>query len=795
MVTAARSRPAAATLVGGVVALLLAIVGAVAPRAPSRALGPVVPITPHEVADNGFVGFIGDVELSGRGETAGVRDDEVREVGYVHFDDGDLEPMVVADGIGVSGDGCTAVRVEDGGSGMLFRVIRRCAGTEAVVAELTRSPSDVEVSVTFDGRFAAISYSYFEGGDDVGQTAVTWLDTATGETVDMPPLDNLTAWSGFGVDIDDSGQIVVATVTGGQATAVAAWNVATGAIDAVSPVVVGRWSGFPSISGDAAWVSFASNHPVGLGETGGGPWVYVQPRDGGAPRLASPANRPAYYSSLTRDGTQVAFAVSDGFVPPPPPPTTTTTTQPPIIILLHGTIQVSTCPNPVAVGLSQLEERCPLARVDVAFSATPGLTGAFQTETVSLDANGGQTGRHWHPELSGNGRWLAWISDAGDALVGADQELSGLHHAYMRRRDPGLTIDPITFPTITVNTSADATTTIRNTGRTSVWVDAIAPAPAVFSVIGGSCALGLSVAPGATCTVEVRYSPGVGAGTSNGTLVVGETGFDPVSAAGALSGTATAPPPPGVTTTTTTTTSTTLPGATTTTVAGEVTTTTLPGNASLSATPNPVEFGAVAVGFASDPRNVTVRNVGTAGGLVGTSLVGAHPDDFWVRTNGCVGANLAIGGDCQIEVLLIPTGGGVRTATLRISAGTSVVDVTLRGNGTFQPRLVPMPSAVTEHGISSVYGQGFPPGETFTVTVGGTGLTLQGTADATGLFRAYLSASGNLSLGNYTLHVDGVPGVFEDVEANLLVQLGSFRPQGEGGPAFGNSNLIVTRGH
>lgn len=794
MGSAARSRPAVATLAGGSVALLLVLVGAVAPQAPSQALGPVVAITFTEVVNDGIC-CVGDVELSGRGETAGVREDEFRDVGFVNFDDGDREPMVDGQGIGVSGDGCTAVQVDDS-NGLVLRVIRRCVGIEEVVAELPRSVNNVEVSVSFDGRFAALSYGFTPFGDDVGDTAVTWLDTTTGATADMPPLGGLRPWSSeLGVDIDDSGRFVVAPISDGKTMVVATWDTATGGVTNVAPVSAGRYAAMPSISGDGAWVSFASNQARNLGESGGGPWVYVVARTGGTARLVSPAGGVGYFSSLSRDGTQVAYSFSDGFVPLP-----TTTTQP--IILLRSPAAAdperlgsSSCPNPMTAGMFQLENRCPPARIEVAFSATPGLIGSFQTEVVSRAASGAIRGTHRKPELSGNGRWVAWLSDDGDALIGAGQGLTQSDHAFMRRRDPGLVVDDLAFPSISVNTTTDATTTVRNTGRTSVWIDEITASPGVFIPVGGTCAFGMSLGPGATCTVTIRYVPGAVAGPSNGTLRVGEVGYDAVNVTGALAGSAAAPPPLGQPTTTTTTT--TVPRGTvttTTTTTQPGTPTTRPGSPTLSATPNPVEFGSVAVGFASDPQNVTVTNNGTAGGLIQTSLGGAHPDDYWVRTNGCVGTSLDVAGQCQIEVLLIPRGGGIRTATLTIRSGSSVVNVSLNGEGRFQPRLAPMPSTVTRHGISTIYGQGFPPGETFTVTVLETGLTLQGTADATGLFRTYLPASGNLVLGAYTLHVAGVPNSFGDVEAELLVALGTFRPQGSGGPAFGNSNLIVARG-
>jgi hypothetical protein len=764
--------------IAAAIVLLAATVTVVAAREPGRALGPVIAITRTEVAVESLC-CVGHVELSGRGEAGAVREDEVSDVAFVQFDAAGAEPMEDGVGIGVSGNGCTAVRAIDAGSVTVARVVDRCNGTNRQFA-IPDAWSRAAIAVTFDGRFAALQYRQcIVGIALICFESALRLDTSNGALAGLPAGLGQPAGYEFGLDIDDGGNLAVLPITNGSTIVIGLWNVSAGTVTPLTPTGTGRWSAFPSISGNGQFVSFASNQARGLGESGSGPWVYVVPASGGAGRLASPAAGVAYHSSLTNDATQVAYAVSNGF-------------DPPVVEFVRQQQDCGTVPP------DSLTYYCPPARIDVAFGPAPGLATGVQTETVSLDAAQAISGRHTYPALSGNGRWVAWISQTGDSLMGQDLDLNGNSHAFMRRRDPNLLIDAVSFPVITVNTVADVTTTVRNTGRTSVWIDQITPSPGVFSVIGGTCAPGMSLGPGATCTVALRYAPGASPGTTTGTLVVGEVGYDAVSAVRGLSGTATQPPTISTTTVPgTTTTSTTVPGqvtTTTTTPPGQVTTTTRPGSPSLSATPNPVEFGAVAVGFASDPAVVTVSNGGGAAGLIQTSLGGAHPDDFWVRTNDCVGVTLAVGANCGIEVLLIPRGGGIRTATLTIRSGSSVVNVTLSGVGTFQPRLVPMPSTITEHGISTIYGQGFPPGETFTVTVVETGLTLQGTADATGLFRALLPASGNLVLGAYTLHVDAVPNTFEDVESTLLVALGTFRPQGEGGPAFGNSNLIVARG-
>ena len=73
------------------------------------------------------------------------------------------------------------------------------------------------------------------------------------------------------------------------------------------------------------------------------------------------------------------------------------------------------------------------------------------------------------------------------------------------------------------------------------------------------------------------------------------------------------------------------PGRTTTTTS----TTAPPGQVSLTADPNPVDFGQVAVGLGSPIQTVTITNIGTGSGQMLTELGGANPEDFFVVSNGC----------------------------------------------------------------------------------------------------------------------------------------------------------------
>jgi hypothetical protein len=477
----------------------------------------------------------------------------------------------------------------------------------------------------------------------------------------------------------------------------------------------------------------------------------------------SGAGDVSYHSSITRDGSQVAYTVAR-----------------------PGCAQGQD-PNFVNV-----ENICPGLRIDVAFGPNPGLTGSFSVETISILANGGQGGVHVEPALSGNGQYVAWISTAGGPLLGStDPALNG-RHAFVRRRDPGLAVSGLDFGTLLANTSDTRLSTVTNTGRTSIALDNINADGRFQVVAGGSCVGGTFLPPGASCTVNVRFNAPNNAGVSNGTISVAENGFMPVSASNTLIGRASVTPPPTTTTTVPTGPTTTRPDRPTPTTTS--TTTTVPGVIEFVADPNPVDYGQVAVGIASDIQTVTIRNIGTVGGQVLTELLGDHPDDFFVARNGCDGVVLGPSESCTMDIMMIPRAGGLRRASLVITLGGASGEVELLGTGRFAPQLLASPGAITTNGITTIIGRGFPPGGTFDVHIGDTGIVIPATADAIGMFRIPFSAFRTLELGSYVLRVDPLPDVFELVRGQLVVVLPTFEPQGPNGPAFGPEALIVTRG-
>jgi hypothetical protein len=135
----------------------------------------------------------------------------------------------------------------------------------------------------------------------------------------------------------------------------------------------------------------------------------------------------------------------------------------------------------------------------------------------------------------------------------------------------------------------------------------------------------------------------------------------------------------------------------------------------------------------------------------------------------------------------------VSEGSLILTAGGVSGDVAMFGEGHFAPLLLAAPAAITTHGSTTIFGLGFPPNQSFDVHVDPTSLVLSVTSNAQGQFQIPLGAVPDLSLGNFVLRVDPVPEVFDIVQSQLVVELGTFQPQGPGGPAFGDA-IIVTRG-
>ncbi|HEY0973852.1 MAG TPA: choice-of-anchor D domain-containing protein [Solimonas sp.] len=225
----------------------------------------------------------------------------------------------------------------------------------------------------------------------------------------------------------------------------------------------------------------------------------------------------------------------------------------------------------------------------------------------------------------------------------------------------GITISPspAAFGSQTVGTSsAPQTVTIRNSGSANLILGTVMRTGADFSLSNDLCSSAV-LAPDASCTLQVRFSP-TAAGARSGSLTVSSNApGTPHSVA--LSGTGVAAPP-------------------------------TPATPRLSASPSPADFGTQEVGHTSSPLTVTVRNSGSGTLEIGSvGLVGA--EEFAIVDDTCANARLVAGARCVVSVTLTPSATGTRTATLRLlsNAAGSPHEITLSGSGV-QPALSASPS-------------------------------------------------------------------------------------------------------
>lgn len=205
-------------------------------------------------------------------------------------------------------------------------------------------------------------------------------------------------------------------------------------------------------------------------------------------------------------------------------------------------------------------------------------------------------------------------------------------------------------------TSASQSVTLSNSGTTDLQNISLALSGANAAEFGhGACPA--SLAPGASCTITLTFTPAVTGARSASLDVTSNDAFhSPLSVA--LSGTGTQP------------------------IAG--------------VSPASLSFGNQRVGQVSASQGFTLSNTGT-GDLTINSIVvdGANPADF-AQTNSC-GATLAAGGSCTFTVTFNPTVAAARSASVTLNSNdpaNPVLGVTLSGTGT-QPVAAIAPGSLT----------------------------------------------------------------------------------------------------
>ena len=187
-------------------------------------------------------------------------------------------------------------------------------------------------------------------------------------------------------------------------------------------------------------------------------------------------------------------------------------------------------------------------------------------------------------------------------------------------------------------TSASKLVKLTNTGGSTLNISNVSVS-GDFAIASKTC--GMTVAPDASCTVSVTFTPAL-IGVRHGTLTLTDnapTSPQTVS----LTGTGT----------------------------------------QISLSPVSLNFGTVAVGTTSATKSVIVANVGsTPVTFADVSVTGTSAGDYQISAGTC-SASLAAGGSCAVSVRFKPTVAGTRQATLRVAdnGGGSPQAASLSGVG------------------------------------------------------------------------------------------------------------------
>lgn len=223
----------------------------------------------------------------------------------------------------------------------------------------------------------------------------------------------------------------------------------------------------------------------------------------------------------------------------------------------------------------------------------------------------------------------------------------------------------LSFAGTTVGQSSAAlSTTLTNSGNAALNISAIGVGGANasdFSITGGSCSAGGSVAAGANCNVQLVFRPAV-AGARSASLNISHNATGGSSSV-ALGGTGNA-------------------------VAA----------ATIAVSANALNFGALVTGSASPAQTITVNNAGQAPlSFSSIGLSGANAGIFTLGGSCSTSAALAAGGSCSVTVLATPTAAGAFAASLNLASNASNGNVAIGLAGSASaaaPSLSANPSAV-----------------------------------------------------------------------------------------------------
>ena len=209
--------------------------------------------------------------------------------------------------------------------------------------------------------------------------------------------------------------------------------------------------------------------------------------------------------------------------------------------------------------------------------------------------------------------------------------------------------------------------------------------------------------------------------------------------------------------------------------------------------PNPVDFGARALGEAGPPIAAIVTNSGWSALQVGAvTRTGPAAADFTIAFNGCDKRTLGRGESCPITITFAPGGSGDRVALLQVDHNGLKPPLTTALHGSASKARVEIKPPVGRPGIVAIVtGSGFPPSTKITLkwSKGITGTMPPIVTDAKGAFRVQMLVFRNDVIGPRDLVVAPAGGAsFPPFGTSFLVGERTSEP-----PRFEPGDPAITR--
>jgi hypothetical protein len=161
--------------------------------------------------------------------------------------------------------------------------------------------------------------------------------------------------------------------------------------------------------------------------------------------------------------------------------------------------------------------------------------------------------------------------------------------------------------------------------------------------------------------------------------------------------------------------------------------------AAMSLSPNALTFASQAVATASAPQSVTVTNTGSAPLTISQFAISPAqtplgPQSEFSETDNCIGASIAVGQSCAVQVIFAPVAAGGRSATMTIYGNVSggQATVALSGAATAAGAVVLTPVVMS---FPTTTVNASSPAQNITISnTGGTGVSI-GSPTVTGDFK------------------------------------------------------------